>query len=83
MSANELRTFESQLKLLSYAEKLAVMEFLVKLLKEHQKSDEENIVASEVDKINAVLEKIPEAEQTELCDAGLEAVRESLKNDSW
>lgn len=33
MSAMELRNFESQLDLLSYAEQLAVMEYLVRLMK--------------------------------------------------
>lgn len=38
---------------------------------------------SDVEKINAVLDKIPESEQFLYCDAGLESVREALKNDSW
>ena len=38
---------------------------------------------SEVEKINAILDKIPLSEQMQYCDAGLETVREALKNDSW
>ena len=39
MSAVELRNFESQLDLLSYAEQLAIMEYLVRLMKRrHEES---------------------------------------------
>lgn len=38
---------------------------------------------SDVEKINAILDKIPENEQMQYCDAGLQTVREALKNDSW
>ncbi len=44
---------------------------------------EKSVSKSEVDKINAVLEKISESEQLQYCDAGLENVREALKNDTW
>ena len=83
MSAKELRNFENQLELLSYAEQLAILEFLAKLLQRKQKENVSNNAQYEVEKINAVLDKIPESEQIEFCDAGLENVREALKNDSW
>ena len=38
---------------------------------------------NEVEKINAVLAKIPDSEQMQYCDVGLESVREALRNDSW
>ena len=36
MSANELKNFESQLELLSFAEQLSVMEYLARLLQRNQ-----------------------------------------------
>ncbi len=83
MSAKELRNFENQLELLSYTEQLAILEFLAKLLQRQQKENVSNNTQYEVKKINAVLDKIPESEQMQFCDAGLETVREALKNDSW
>ena len=83
MSAKELRNFENQLELLSYAEQLAILEFLAKLLQRKQKENVSNNAQYEVEKINAVLDKIPESEQIEFCDVGLKTVREALKNDSW
>ena len=83
MSAMELRNFERQLELLSYSEQLAIIEFLAKLLQNGQKKMEKPEVSTDVEKINAVLDKIPVSEQLEYCDAGLESVREALKNDSW
>ena len=83
MSAKELRNFENQLELLSYAEQLAILEFLAKLLQRQQKGNVSTNTQNEVAKINAVLDKIPESEQMEFCNAGLETVREALKNDSW
>lgn len=83
MSAQELRNFERQLELLSYTEQLAIIEFLAKLLQKQQKNDSNYNTQDEIEKINAVLDKIPESEQLEYCDAGLETVREALKNDSW
>ena len=38
---------------------------------------------SGVEKINAVLAKIPDSEQVQYCGAGLESVREALRNDTW
>lgn len=35
------------------------------------------------DEINAVLVQIPDSEQLQYSDVGLESVREALKNDSW
>ena len=83
MSAKELQNFENQLELLSYAEQLAILEFLAKLLQRKQKENVSNNAQYEVEKINAVLDKIPESEQIEFCDVGLKTVREALKNDSW
>lgn len=39
MSAVELRNFESQLDVLSFAEQLAVVEYLVKQMKKKQEAD--------------------------------------------
>ena len=83
MSAKELRNFENQLELLSYPEQLAILEFLAKLLQKQQKVKTSETVKSEVERINAVLDRIPEQEQMKYCDVGLETVRETLKNDSW
>ena len=83
MSAMELRNFENQLKLLSYAEQLAILDFLSNLLQKHQEDISKDNTEQEIEKINAVLDKIPENEQMEYCNAGLESVREALKNDSW
>ena len=83
MSAKELKQFESQLELLSYAEQLAIIEFLAKLLQKRQKENINETSKFEVEKINAVLEKIPESKQLEFCDAGLESVREALEKDTW
>ena len=41
MSANELKNFESQLELLSFAEQLSVMEYLARLLQRNQNSQNE------------------------------------------
>lgn len=79
----ELRNFENQLKLLSYAEQLAILDFLSNLLQKRQEDNSKNNIELEIEKINAVLDKIPETEQIEYCDVGLESVREALKNDSW
>ena len=83
MSAQELRNFERQLELLSYTEQLAIIAFLAKLLQKQQKDNSNYSTKDEVEQINAVLDKISESEQLEYCDAGLETVREALKNDSW
>ncbi|MBP5437009.1 MAG: hypothetical protein J6Y30_03390 [Treponema sp.] len=83
MSAWELRNFENQLTLLSYTEQLAILDFLSNLLQKRQENIPNENTEHEIEKINAVLDKIPEAEQMEYCDAGLENVREALKNDSW
>lgn len=42
MSAKELKNFESQLELLSFADQLAIMEFLAKLLQRNQNSQKKN-----------------------------------------
>lgn len=81
MSAMELRNFEQQLELLSYAEQLSILNFLSKLLQRGYETPEKQ--QGEVEKINAVLSKIPEEEQLQYCNVGLENVREALKNDSW
>ncbi|MBR4005001.1 MAG: hypothetical protein IKI90_04055 [Treponema sp.] len=78
-----MRNFENQLKLLSYAEQLAILDFLSNLLQKRQEDNSKNNTELEIEKINAVLDKIPETEQIEYCDVGLESVREALKNDSW
>lgn len=42
MSANELKNFESQLELLSFAEQLSVMEYLARLLQRNQNAQTQN-----------------------------------------
>lgn len=83
MSAMELRNFERQLELLSYTEQLAILEYLAKLLQKKHSTAENAGDAMNVERINAVLDRIPDSEQLAYCDAGLESVREALKNDSW
>lgn len=83
MSAKELKNFEDQLEHLSFTEQLAILEFLAKLLQKQQKVNSKSNINSDVKKINAVLDKIPETEQMEYCDLGLQTVREALKNDTW
>ena len=56
-----------------------LLSYKVSALSQKSKSVDKN----EVEKINAVLDKIPVSEQLQYCDAGLETVREALKNDSW
>ena len=42
MSANELKNFENQLELLSFAEQLSIMEYLARLLQRNQTSQTQN-----------------------------------------
>ena len=42
MSANELKNFENQLELLSFAEQLSIMEYLARLLQRNQNSQTQN-----------------------------------------
>ena len=66
-----------------------VLKSLIKLRNDveiiQQTDDDEVSYSSEnnVQKINAVLDKIPDEEQLAYCDVGIETVREALKNDSW
>ncbi|MBO4320727.1 MAG: hypothetical protein J5857_09705 [Treponema sp.] len=83
MSSAELRHFKNQLALLSYTEQLAVIEYLVQLLQKNHESVSIDDRRDEVAKINSVLDRIPQSEQMVYCDAGIESVREALKNDSW
>lgn len=80
MSYSDFQTFSAQAVALDVQEKIELITILVKSLpKTETETDKENEVA----KINAVLEKIPESEQLQYCDVGLESVREALKNDTW
>lgn len=80
MSYSDFQTFSAQAVALDVQEKIELITILVKSLpKTEPEADKENEVA----KINAVLEKIPELDQLQYCDAGLESVREALKNDTW
>ena len=47
------------------------------------KNQAQKTQAQKVAEVNSVLAKIPLSEQTLYCDAGLESVREALKNDTW
>ncbi|MBR1721938.1 MAG: hypothetical protein IJ727_05580 [Treponema sp.] len=80
MSYAEFQTFAQQAVLLDVPERIELITFLVKSLPQAQAKPTDK---TEVEKINAVLEKIPVSEQMQYCDAGLESVREALKNDSW
>ena len=42
MSANELKNFENQLELLSFAEQLSIMEYLARLLQRNQNAQTQN-----------------------------------------
>lgn len=83
MSYADFQTFSNQAVALDVQEKIELITILVKSLPQSgQKANEVNR-ENEVEKINSVLEKIPEYEQLQYCDAGLESVREALKNDTW
>ena len=47
------------------------------------KNQTEATKEQQVKQINSVLSEISLSEQTFYCDAGLESVREALKNDTW
>ena len=80
MSYAEFQTFAQQAVLLDVPERIELITFLVKSLPQAQAKPMDK---TEVERINAVLEKIPVSEQMQYCDVGLESVREALKNDSW
>ena len=65
MSAVELRNFESQLDLLSYAEQLAIMEYLVRLMKRrHEESASDGFEGDEKAR-NGLDEAIAQVERGE------------------
>ena len=65
MSAMELRNFESQLDLLSYAEQLAIMEYLVKLMKRRQEESVSDAFEGDVQARNGLDEAIAQVERGE------------------
>lgn len=65
MSAMELRNFESQLDLLSYAEQLAIMEYLVKLMKRRQEESVSDSFEGDVQARNGLDEAIAQVERGE------------------
>lgn len=65
MSAMELRNFESQLDLLSYAEQLAIMEYLVKLMKRRQEESVSDDFEGDVQARNGLDEAIAQVERGE------------------
>ena len=66
MSAMELRNFESQLDLLSYAEQLAIMEYLVKLMKRRQEESVSDGFEGDVQARNSLDEAIAQVERGEV-----------------
>lgn len=80
MSYVDFQTFSSQAVALDVQEKIELITILVKSLPQSEQAPNRE---NEVKKINSVLAKIPEYEQLQYCDAGLESVREALKNDTW
>ena len=85
MSDAMVSDFEQKASVLNYEETLSVISFLINKLKtlKPQSNAKEITHEQQVEQINSVLAKIPVSEQLEYCDAGLESVREALKNDSW
>ena len=80
MSYAEFQTFAQKAVSLDVPERIELITFLVKSLPQAEVKPTDKTA---VEKINAVLEKISATEQLQYCDAGLESVREALKNDSW
>lgn len=81
MSYAKLQIFAKQAAMLDVNDRIELITLLVKSLPNGTKqkmSDQKKIAM-----INSVLDKIPESEQIQYSDAGLESVREALKNDSW
>lgn len=81
MSYAKLQTFAKQAAMLDVNDRIELITLLVKSLPNGAKqkmSDQKKIAM-----INSVLDKIPESEQIQYSDVGLESVREALKNDSW
>ena len=66
MSAMELRNFESQLDLLSYAEQLAIMEYLVKLMKRRQEESVSDAFEGDEQARNGLDEAIAQVERGEV-----------------
>ena len=85
MSDAMVSDFEQKASVLNYEETLSVISFLIEKLKtlKPQVNTKEITHEQQVEQINSVLAKILVSEQLEYCDAGLETVREALKNDSW
>ncbi len=85
MSDAMVSDFEQKASVLNYEETLSLISFLIEKLKtlRPQSNPKEIIHEQQVEQINAVLAKIPVSEQLEYGDAGVETVREALKNDSW
>lgn len=80
MSYSDFQVFADQAVALDVQEKIELITILVKSLPKNESDSDKK---QKIEKINSVLAKIPENEQLEYCDAGLETVRETLKNDTW
>lgn len=80
MSYADFQSFSNQAVALDVQERIELITILVKSLPQEKKITSED---DEIKKINSVLAKIPEYEQLEYCNVGLETVREALKNDAW
>ncbi len=65
MSTAELRNLESQLDLLSYAEQLSIMEYIVRLMKKHQEQIDSDGFEGDEEARNGLDEAIAEVERGE------------------
>lgn len=79
LDEQDIQSVLSYMKYLYYAKQTAQENLdKTKIIIDDSQADK-----NEVEKINAVYEKIPKEEQLLTCGAGLEAIREALKNDVW
>lgn len=85
MLENVYKQFEKSVDFMSYAQIIALKHKVDAVFQKmtNQQSTETTYSKSKVDEINSVLAKIPQEEQLQYCDVGIESVREALKNDTW
>lgn len=76
-------TLEKKIECLTLEQQQSVFDFINFLLYKNETMDTKSKKQNDIEKINKVLEKISITEQLEYCDAGLQTVREALKNDTW
>ena len=66
MSAKELKNFENQLSLLTFAEQITIMEYLLKLMKKRQSEFSDNIFNTDAQAKNDLDEAIAEVERGDI-----------------